>query len=1098
MKTISLSTTLILVLSLSILEAQPILQWESRINGPLAADKGKCIALDKSGNIYVGGSSDAPGQGSNYIIVKYSSDGQILWSRSYDGSAHSTDEITAIEVDQFSNVYVTGKSKETGQGYDIVSIKYNSEGIQQWIEDFNGLANADDIGLDIAVDTTTGISYVVGSSYYSIGSSITSAAIIKYDSLGNEVWRQGYHVGISSLGNYTANHVLLNNYGNIVMSVYDDAYDEFQVFEILPTTGFYYDVYSSDIPGYPRAITVDDNGNIYTTSSYVNSVSNYYTAKFLHFTTYPEWEKAYAGTANGIDVSTDIKVDANQNVYVTGYVDYYTNTPINNNIVTIKYDPAGQLLWFRYFDGPANKNDSPVSLLINNNSNPDIYVIGNSETTISGIYDIVILKYDYNGNPAWQKTYDCGNSGNDKAFEATRNNFDNIYITGISNCNGTNDDIKTLKYCSSIPAQPGTITGFFEVCSGNLITYSITPVPGATSYTWTLPSGWSIPSSESEIQTIAGSSGIISVVANNSSCSSQASSQSVIVNSTPQKPEFINGLTSVCEGSNQEYSITPVPGAINYTWILPANWIGSSIETNINVNVGVTGIISVIANGINCSSDTTTINVTVSPLPGELFSIMGSSTVCSNTSNQYIVPVCANATNYIWQVPTDWSANSNQNNASITTNNSSGTITVTASNSCGSSNSQSIPITVAQTPVAPGIISGNLTVCSGTVQSYSVPMVAGITGYTWNLPSGWGTPSFNNSINISVGSSGTISVTANNGMCSSSPQTLAVTVNNLPDIPGTISGDGSICLGTSNSYSIAPIPGATSYIWSWPGGSPDTTTEFSIPIIAVSSGTISVRARNECGVSDLRTFQVTIKHKPTQPQPINGETTVCQGSSNLYFTNLEQGASYEWNLPQGWIGNSSNNLLSTIAGGQSGNIFVIVKNECGSDTNSIAVIVNPLDTSVTQNGVNLLANANPSLASYQWVTCPGYAPVAGATSQLFTAPWWGYFAVIVTQGPCSDTSNCHFVNIIDKVNETISSLSISLYPNPTNGELFLSCDGMRINSVEVYNLTGILVLTQKENNSSESTLNLQTLPQGVYFIEIASDTSRITRKIIKI
>ena len=43
----------------------------------------------------------------------------------------------------------------------------------------------------------------------------------------------------------------------------------------------------------------------------------------------------------------------------------------------------------------------------------------------------------------------------------------------------------------STPAQPGTITGATPVCQGSSNTYSISAVSGATSNTWTLPSGWS-------------------------------------------------------------------------------------------------------------------------------------------------------------------------------------------------------------------------------------------------------------------------------------------------------------------------------------------------------------------------------------------------------------------------------------------------------------------------------------------------------------------------------------------------------------------------------------------------------------------------------
>src|SRR5688500_11963543 len=53
--------------------------------------------------------------------------------------------------------------------------------------------------------------------------------------------------------------------------------------------------------------------------------------------------------------------------------------------------------------------------------------------------------------------------------------------------------------CTSAPPQPGNITGTVTACSGTNQTYSIAPVPGASSYTWVLPNGWSGTSNTNSI-----------------------------------------------------------------------------------------------------------------------------------------------------------------------------------------------------------------------------------------------------------------------------------------------------------------------------------------------------------------------------------------------------------------------------------------------------------------------------------------------------------------------------------------------------------------------------------------------------------------------
>ena len=52
---------------------------------------------------------------------------------------------------------------------------------------------------------------------------------------------------------------------------------------------------------------------------------------------------------------------------------------------------------------------------------------------------------------------------------------------------------------------------------------------------------------------------------------------------------------------------------------------------------------------------------------------------------------------------------------------------------------------------------------------------------------------------------------------------------------------------------------------------------------------------------------------------------------------------------------------------------------------------------------SLFANASTGL---QWIDCNNGQPVAGATSQSFAATTPGTYAVIVTDGACSDTSEC--------------------------------------------------------------------------------------------
>ncbi|MCB9272697.1 MAG: SBBP repeat-containing protein [Lewinellaceae bacterium] len=139
--------------------SQPSLLWESSFNGAVANDQGNAIAIDGSGNVYVAGATDETSGASDYLTIKYNANGDILWSRTYNGAANGLDEALAIKVDAAGNVYVTGRSQGTGSAFNIVTIKYNSDGVQQWaVVINNGLVN---IGNNLVVDPFGNV-YVAG------------------------------------------------------------------------------------------------------------------------------------------------------------------------------------------------------------------------------------------------------------------------------------------------------------------------------------------------------------------------------------------------------------------------------------------------------------------------------------------------------------------------------------------------------------------------------------------------------------------------------------------------------------------------------------------------------------------------------------------------------------------------------------------------------------------------------------------------------------------------------------------------------------------------------------------------------------------------
>jgi len=101
--------------------------WTNRFNGPANnSDVGRVIAIDGSGNVFVGGGSDGNGTASDYVTVKYSNAGVPIWTNYYNGPGNGHDSASAIAVDSSGNVFVTGYSYGIGTGSDLVPITYSS------------------------------------------------------------------------------------------------------------------------------------------------------------------------------------------------------------------------------------------------------------------------------------------------------------------------------------------------------------------------------------------------------------------------------------------------------------------------------------------------------------------------------------------------------------------------------------------------------------------------------------------------------------------------------------------------------------------------------------------------------------------------------------------------------------------------------------------------------------------------------------------------------------------------------------------------------------------------------------------------------------
>jgi uncharacterized delta-60 repeat protein len=366
--------------------------WTATYAGPNSINVATAIAVDNSGNVYVTGESGIFNSDNyDYATIKYNSEGEEQWVARYDGPATDNDRATAVAVDDSGNVYVTGSSRGSGTDVDYATIKYDSFGQQQWVARYNGPGNGGDDPVAIAIDSSHNV-YVTGFSFG--GGTSQDYATIKYDSSGQQQWVARY-----------------NGPGN--------GFDE------------------------ATAIAIDGSGDVYVTGGSPGSggTAEYATIKY-NAAGQEQWVARYNGPGTGSNGASAVGLDSAGNVYVTGSSFGSNGT---YDYATIKYNAAGQEQWVSRYNGPGDLDDFAIAMIVN--SSGDVYVTGES----SG--DYATIKYNSSGQEQWVARYNGPANFDDYATAIAVDRLGNVYVTGAT---GQSDvyydyDFATIKYTQSRP-----------------------------------------------------------------------------------------------------------------------------------------------------------------------------------------------------------------------------------------------------------------------------------------------------------------------------------------------------------------------------------------------------------------------------------------------------------------------------------------------------------------------------------------------------------------------------------------------------------------------------------------------------------------------
>ena len=518
----------------------------------------------------------------------------------------------------------------------------------------------------------------------------------------------------------------------------------------------------------------------------------------------------------------------------------------------------------------------------------------------------------------------------------------------------------------------------------------------------------------------------------------------VKVTGIPVDPSTYSWTSAPAGFTSSAQNPTGVAPAVNTNYTVTiTNSFGCSASGSVAVTVNQPSSSSVTAS--SCDSYTWTQNGTTYTTSGAYTAVIPNAAGCDSTitlnltitnSTTATVPVTTCST-YTWPI----------NGQTYTT---SGTYTATIPNAANCDSVITLNLTINQPTSA--------TVNHAACQTYTWP-INGMTYttsgvYTATIPNAANCDSVI-TLNLTIGgpSASSVSVTecssytwAQNGMTYTASGAYTDTIANMFGCDSVITLNLTINQPTASTVSVTEC---SSYTWAQNG------------MTYTASGMYTDTIPNSVNCDSVITLDLTIN------MPTSSVFTVSTCSPT--YTWAQNGTVYS-------ASGMYNDTILNAAG-------------CDSVVTLNLTITNFVATATDNGDATITASAG---TTYQWINCTTNTPIAGATAQTFAATANGTYAVIVSNGTCSDTSNCVNITNVGIKEHTISTISV--HPNPTNDVVIVTMDASSA-IVEVMDVQGKLVQTTQIKSGDQ--VDLGAYERGVYTLRIKTESGTSIERIVK-
>jgi PKD repeat protein len=250
----------------------------------------------------------------------------------------------------------------------------------------------------------------------------------------------------------------------------------------------------------------------------------------------------------------------------------------------------------------------------------------------------------------------------------------------------------------------------------------------------------------------------------------------------------------------------------------------------------------------------------------------------------------------------------------------------------------------------------------------------------------------------------------------------------------------SLCETNQVQFTDNSTGGVNSWLWTFPGGTPGTSTAQNPLVTYNTAGTYDVTLQVTNGTSTntiTKPAYIDVITIPTQAGPISGDNVVGIGETEAYTVPLlDECTIYDWLL---------------------------------TPENSGTMLVSMNTVSVTWS--------TDYTGSATLKVCGGNDCGMGLYSEGFNVMVYDYTGI-----------------------NNVNIAGIEIYPNPNNGQftLSLSSPGTSTFEVKLANAIGMIIFDKKVvvNGVYNENVNIADMAEGVYFLSLKNDKTFMIRKVV--